>query len=304
MLQEEIGLADVDPRRLATGEWEEVLFVGRVLVWLARRMGYLPSSSKPPSPVLSLYEEPLAESSVRRQRPPMHAPRDSVTTNGTAGSFTNPFIVRAPSPMPSSHPSRTPSPTQDTALGLSFDPPRASSPPPARHDGDNDDEEEQTHDATYCSCAHGQDPDASFASSATYCTCAHDEPTHRSHPATSVRYDGWIQRVEDVQSFEASRARTTPRARRSRELESLYPAAFRDGSALPDAGGASSSRRYSDVTLGVASLSLGAGPSRPARNPTRHVSPAQHTLALMNERARLLAELASVKAGRRRTGAG
>lgn len=37
ILQTEIGLSDIDPRRLAKGEWDEVVFVGAVLCWLGRR---------------------------------------------------------------------------------------------------------------------------------------------------------------------------------------------------------------------------------------------------------------------------
>jgi hypothetical protein len=37
MLQMDIGLSDIDPRRLAKGEWDEVVFVGAVLCWLGRR---------------------------------------------------------------------------------------------------------------------------------------------------------------------------------------------------------------------------------------------------------------------------
>jgi hypothetical protein len=35
----DVGLSSVDPRRLASGEWEEVVFVGEVLCWVGRRLG-------------------------------------------------------------------------------------------------------------------------------------------------------------------------------------------------------------------------------------------------------------------------
>ena len=42
---DEIGLGDVDPERLADGGWEETIFVGELLCWLARRKGILPRTS-------------------------------------------------------------------------------------------------------------------------------------------------------------------------------------------------------------------------------------------------------------------
>ncbi|KAF8125166.1 hypothetical protein EV363DRAFT_1537635 [Boletus edulis] len=39
---DEIGLGEVDPERLADGGWEETIFVGELLCWLARRKGILP----------------------------------------------------------------------------------------------------------------------------------------------------------------------------------------------------------------------------------------------------------------------
>jgi hypothetical protein len=57
IIHEDIGLSDIDPRRLAAGEWEEVVFVAKLLCWLGKQMGLLPpkhassteSSSKPSS---------------------------------------------------------------------------------------------------------------------------------------------------------------------------------------------------------------------------------------------------------------
>ncbi|KAL4073194.1 hypothetical protein V8B97DRAFT_1858315, partial [Scleroderma yunnanense] len=41
----DIGLGEVDPERLADGGWEETVFVGELLCWLARRRGILPPLS-------------------------------------------------------------------------------------------------------------------------------------------------------------------------------------------------------------------------------------------------------------------
>ena len=39
---DEIGLGEVDPERLADGGWQETIFIGELLCWLARRKGILP----------------------------------------------------------------------------------------------------------------------------------------------------------------------------------------------------------------------------------------------------------------------
>lgn len=41
ILQTDVGLSDVDPRRLARGEWDEVVFVGGLLCWLGHKLGFL-----------------------------------------------------------------------------------------------------------------------------------------------------------------------------------------------------------------------------------------------------------------------
>lgn len=41
----DIGLGEVDPEKLADGGWEETVFVGELLCWLARRRGILPPLS-------------------------------------------------------------------------------------------------------------------------------------------------------------------------------------------------------------------------------------------------------------------
>ncbi|KAH6912467.1 hypothetical protein BKA70DRAFT_1218657 [Coprinopsis sp. MPI-PUGE-AT-0042] len=45
VIQQPVGLSDIDPRRLADGGCEEVLFVAEVLVWIGRHVGLLPRAS-------------------------------------------------------------------------------------------------------------------------------------------------------------------------------------------------------------------------------------------------------------------
>lgn len=46
ILQKDVGLSELDPRRLADGEWEEVLYIAELLCWIGRRMGYIPRQTK------------------------------------------------------------------------------------------------------------------------------------------------------------------------------------------------------------------------------------------------------------------
>ena len=101
---------------------------------------------------------------------------------------------------------------------------------------------------------------------------------------TPVRYTGWIEPVdeeEEIRSFEAKR-------RIQRGLSRLE--VTRTPRTVPDYGGG---------------LSLGSPLKSPSTSThgrvlTRHNSPTQHTLALMNERAKLLEELAALKAAKLR----
>ncbi|KAF4604224.1 hypothetical protein EYR40_001406 [Pleurotus pulmonarius] len=45
VLPVDVCLSDVDPRRLAKGEWEEVKFVGELFVWLGKKLGYIPGGA-------------------------------------------------------------------------------------------------------------------------------------------------------------------------------------------------------------------------------------------------------------------
>ncbi|KAF6762384.1 hypothetical protein DFP72DRAFT_1060629 [Ephemerocybe angulata] len=46
ILQEDVGLSGIDPRRLAAGEWPETFFIAKVLCLVGRQLGLLPSTSR------------------------------------------------------------------------------------------------------------------------------------------------------------------------------------------------------------------------------------------------------------------
>jgi len=402
ILREEVGLANIDPRALADGNWHEVVIVGRVLVWLGHQLHYIEAPDEyvdfPALPsALDVRDDypdaALGESSTSRTENPTHShpqpsqqlqDHDIITSSSTQSSMTNPFLSRprrptqrvrisspartstpplrsasGPSPIPSSHPSRTPSPVTQTleladepSLLLSFNPPRASTPPRRRSSlpeiapiisapasrpirgqataAAEPPEDTEPHPACDCAGDGDHDQETSFSSTSTFCTCGdtrreeqqHYEPNSymtsspTSHSSRSIRLDGWIERVDgDVEAFEASR-RYTPNRRPMLNSE-LRRADASARTGTPE-GGTSGSRphlyaalvssprrpRISDLTTlgtpGTPRMTSITPPRLAATtgNPIRHVSPAQHTLALMSERARLLGELARVRAGR------
>lgn len=50
LLKSDVGLTDIDPRRLANGEWEEVSFIGELLVWMAKKAGVLVKTRRKKKP--------------------------------------------------------------------------------------------------------------------------------------------------------------------------------------------------------------------------------------------------------------
>ncbi|KAF9240167.1 hypothetical protein BU15DRAFT_45947 [Melanogaster broomeanus] len=82
---DEIGLGQVDPERLADGGWEETIFVGELLCWLARRKGILPrlkrSHTADFSHSLLLHPSPAPLSHITDvpRHPLVHSPEPSLS---------------------------------------------------------------------------------------------------------------------------------------------------------------------------------------------------------------------------------
>lgn len=91
ILQEDVGLSQLDPRRLANGEWEEVVVVARLLCWIGWRMELIPKdkarSPAKPSSRLNVHKTP--------ERHPV--------TN-SAASYLDP--AKFPRSAPTAHPQR------------------------------------------------------------------------------------------------------------------------------------------------------------------------------------------------------
>ncbi|KAH9841729.1 uncharacterized protein C8Q71DRAFT_700868 [Rhodofomes roseus] len=241
IIGQDVGLSDVDPRRLASGEWDECVFVGELLCWLGKTMGVLPSTS-------AGGVDPLPERFARR--------------SGTVSSSAHSTVPSNLSLTRSEH-----AESETTVGSIVFEPVGESTfvrpPAPTPIAGRRDAPPRRPR------CIHEiEEPSLIFTPVAEssvvigpengveYCDCP-SETTHAESRPTPVRYHGWIERADDdseVRSFEASR--------RTRA--------------------AGTSRRVSSG-------------SRSSGFITRHTSPAEYTLALMSERAKLLTELAALK---------
>lgn len=307
IIGQDVGLSEVDPRKVAEGEWDEVVFIGELLVWLGKSRGYLPL--KAPQESSSPSNEPVAGSS--KSSGVRHAE------------------VRATTPSPMSQSTITTRNSLDTTLSMVHTAPHDSdtsvlSPrvgSPALSDLDLFDASESSRDLAGTptplprrqASIHEPEPEPepelegpSF-SNIGHSTLTRDrEPTGPSTPSQGrepmlypkkrvpIRYTGWIERVDDdleIQKFESRRRTSSPRtpSNHDRPNHESYPSTPKTPpSAFPEPVSTSTPRRPS---------------SRPRPKPgiiTRHTSPTQYHLALLNERARLMAELANIKSSRPR----
>ena len=337
VLGEDVGLSDVDPRKLAEGEWDEVVFVGELLCWLGKKYGIIPVNTVNSQASSIRQQEELLDASIF-----MH---------------TNPVDVRAHTPSPTTHSTATttrdsmnttlsmmraaPPQSDTTLLSLRPDSPSLSvldlfnsdaspvleqmsrmrlstvTPPPrtrslAQTRDVSLDEGPSFMDLVGHSTPprHDRDPDVTAQpqiAAGSFCHCPSDEeqeeeveeettPT-RAKRATPVRYTGWISEVDEeleIRSFEESRRKIPTHVTRASSLLT------RSTQSDPDR------RSKADLYTGISSTSTPRKPTTrksPAsgyKTPTgpiltRHTSPSEYTLALFNERAKLMAELASVR---------
>ncbi|KAH9969765.1 hypothetical protein BC827DRAFT_1257579 [Russula dissimulans] len=262
VLNEDIGLSDIDPRRLAAGEWEEVVFIAKLLCWLGKHMGLLPSKRTA-----------------------------STRSHGSTGSSVGLSGKASPSTRSTA--------TSSIASTLSFDREYQESDTTVQSVHSDVTETRQPRDEPFVSraehrhrprCIHELE-DPSFLAKEddddllraeqgslgcdiddtvdSYCDCSGDERAHatfysRDRSSSMVRYDGYIQEVDaglELRTFEARKA--TKR---------------RHACSTPEKSEAASIPRYSTET----------------RPTTRHTSPSQHALALLDERAQLLSRLANL----------
>lgn len=293
IIQMDVGLSEVDPRNLAAGEWDEVVFVGELLCWLGKRSGLLTVQESSGYLASQLEEEP---------EDVFGKARDNTVSSGLSNSRSNAI-------SPSTHSSLTGSAntalsmlnnsnrgSDTTVSSMSYEDLRSLSPPhtsgpvyePSRstvhrphciHELDDD---SFVLSALRNTTLNDLDSEGDSSHSLSYCDCP--SGMSGSTPAP-VRHSGWLEQVDDeaeIESFEANRrARALNNSRSKSRSYSALGRSAGPSYATPSA----SSHPLSQSTR---SLATSQGVL------TRHTSPTQHTLALMNERARLMTELANL----------
>lgn len=228
VLNEDIGLSDIDPRRLAAGEWEEVVFIAKLLCWLGKQMG-LPLSKHSSSARPSLATDENAESRGSITSPSV---RSTATNSITSALSFEREYQESDTTVQSVHSDLT-----ETRLpedeDLSFQGNHRHRPQCIHEIEDpsflarTDDEEllraehesfsRNTDDSVdaYCDCSRDETPDSSFYS--------------KDRTSSTVRYGGYIQEVDaglELRTFEARKRNKGLRAYSGPEKVSGYPQPF------------------------------------------------------------------------------
>ncbi|EMD40068.1 hypothetical protein CERSUDRAFT_112281 [Gelatoporia subvermispora B] len=274
VIQADVGLSDIDPRRLASGERDEVVLIGEILCWLGMTKGILsedeardvatPQPARHPqtrrasgrSSAASPSTHSTITSTNNTRMSIIHQAAGSVDTSATS------VVSRPPSPLP--------------RLGLDELTESQSSLSPIAHPVRRrprcihevqepsffGDPNQSVHDSRHLA-----------SETYSYCDCSTDigEPSAASTPRRSVRYTGWIEHAKDdeeIRAFETSRR------------------------SLSRSGSRGIARRL--FTEPATSTPNRKGTGSPSIV-TRHNSASEYRLALLNERAKLLEELADLK---------
>lgn len=218
VLNEDIGLSDIDPRRLAAGEWEEVVFVAKLLCWLGRQMGLLPSKDtsstiyqrKPSSTVGGSAGSTGSIAELPRKTSP--STRSTATNSVTSAFSFDRGYQESDTTMQSLHSEVTD--TQRPGNERSLPRVECRPRPQCIHEIEEpsflaQDDDEGLSYSEHCSLSHVADHPAD-----AYCDCSQDERTHttfysKDRSSSTVRYDGYIQEVDadlELRTFEAHKA--------------------------------------------------------------------------------------------------
>ncbi|KAI0324402.1 hypothetical protein GY45DRAFT_1331592 [Cubamyces sp. BRFM 1775] len=309
----DVGLSDVDPRRLAAGDEEEVVFVGELLRWLGRQRGFLPPSAGPSHandyagvpPTLPLHARKRATSPSTHSTVTsgMHS---SLSMSRPALAETDTTVMSVASeplaPLPHAQLPELPSFRQPVPPGASSSTGGSSNGSRSRSTSTTRAQPRCIHEIEDPSfLLDGAEPDESLfdGESTSVCRCAHlsaeaevedeaepddlgdDLPTTPTTPQP-VRRSGWIDHVDEESELDVFESRRRVPSSRSAPATANRRAASYSG----PSSGASHPPREDER--------LSASTSR--RIVTPHNAPTEYTLALLNERARLYDELARLKA--------
>ncbi|KIP08578.1 hypothetical protein PHLGIDRAFT_372306 [Phlebiopsis gigantea 11061_1 CR5-6] len=262
LVQQNIGLEDIESVKLARGEEAETEFIGKLLCWLGELKGYLPDGNmscpvwRPQVPEnvepTASTEAPIWTSSPTHSsftaQKSMSSALFASTSMPAAESDTT--VLSSLPETPPQRPTHLPELTLFEAPFNVNDLSEITTPTRPR-----------SHTAQ---CIH----EIGHTTRTLPAHSVQDDPDE-TMTSTPVRTEGWIAPVdieEELHSF-----------------ESAHPPQKLGTPRRPPYRGQPSSS-------GAALL-----PRTPQRVVTRHNSPSQHTLALLNERAKLMGELAQVK---------
>ncbi|KAF8806071.1 hypothetical protein BYT27DRAFT_7191367, partial [Phlegmacium glaucopus] len=272
-LQTDVGLSNLDPRRLADGEWEEVLFIANLLCWIGRQAGLISASDDTPSQSQS---QPI--SSKQRLSPKSQLDLDAESLFHSGSTVTgierssertfSPFLKEKGGDSVTSFEDQGEESMSDIMSDIHgfqrplTNPPRCihqvsppsllfSIDPEMRH---SDRTPSPDHNWSFCDC---------HPSIANTLPIEHDHPNPQS--PTSIRTTGFIQPVDEeaeLASFESSR---------SMSFSSRHGREYSDQS--------KSSHRANQKAARIAAVH----------------EQYMRTVHLLNERARLLTQLADFK---------
>ena len=275
IIKMDVGLSDVDPRALARGEECETVFVGELLCWLGRKSGILPlgtgeAITAPPAEEVAEVaavaedDEDEAEDVFGKARDNTISPTTSHhrirATTPSTRSSLTDSAHTTLSMVDASHPE-----TDTSVMTMSFDDNRTITPPATPRVSTQQLSPRSTHPSVRV--LHPTEiPEPHLGEdSVSYCDCSIKQ-------GVPIQHTGWLQTVdheEEVRTFLASHSANT--------VHRMV---------------------YTPKVASYTGLSHSSG--GPSRLITRHTSPSQHRLALLNEKARLLTELANLNISTRR----
>ena len=275
IIKMDVGLSDVDPRALARGEERETVFVGELLCWLGQKSGILPSGFKEGT-IARLTKEEVEVAGAAAEEGGEDNDDDDEDVFGkardnTISSTASHHRVRAVTPstrssltdsahttlsmVNASHPE-----TDTSVMTMSFDDDSTITTPATPRVFTQQPGLGSTHPSPQV-IYPAEIPNTHVGSGddISYCDCSLKQDIH-------IQRTGWIQTVsheDEVRNFLARHSGNT--------LHRMV---------------------YTPKVVSYAGL--GHSSEGPRRLITRHTSPSQHRLALLNEKARLLTELANL----------
>ncbi|KAG2094212.1 uncharacterized protein F5147DRAFT_719807 [Suillus discolor] len=312
---EDIGLADLDPRRLADGCWEETVFVGELLCWLGRKRGIVEELVGDDSEG----EIDLTTSTLLRPEPsynmelshitdiPRHPRVASPSTRSTATMSAQTDLSMHNASHTESDTSMADSELSDRTETQPLHDSGIYHQPHCIHEVDDPSyflERDVSYASNIDDSMDGLDPDCSTQSTSS----GEQPPTPTPQP---IRLKGWIGVVDselEMKAFAANKCNTsTPVKPKSRWRSSgLYPGG--SGNSTPHmpitsmripASAPPARTRVDDFSMdqdfGPSPSLFGALSSSTHMRKTDYCSPTERTVALLNERAKLLSELANLR---------